>query len=371
MTHTHPLLRPGLWLLVGYLAISFGFYFQVSRVQPGAADFFTPWLGARARLVEGLNPYSEAVTIRSQRSILGREAGPDEDQLAFAYPLTAVILLAPFAVLAYPVAQAFWVSGLMLAACVLSRAWVRPRLGPLALAGLFLWTIFFYPLARGLILGQIAVAVALLFSLAAVLLLRPASPSTRQQIVAGVALAFTLVKPQLMFLAVPLLLWRAWRMRQRHAVIAFAATGLLLFVTSTLLQPGWLADWLHQLSRYAQYVDRVPLIRNAVPDPWLSLAATVALLLAVLLAGWRRLQAPSERFEATLWLSMVVTLLITPRSTVSDQSILALPMLALIDAHPRRGLLLAGALAVGLWLLFFATLSTRGESPLIRAPVPV
>jgi hypothetical protein len=357
-------------LLFVYLLLSLAFYWQVARVRPGAADFFTPWVATRSWLVEGLDPYGEEVTARSQQGILGRLARPDEDQLAFAYPLPAMVLLAPFALLPYPVAQSLWVCGLLFSACLLSRAWVRPPLKPLALAALLLWTIFFYPLTRGLILGQIGVAVALLFGLGAWLLRSP-EPSVRAQRVAGVVLALVLVKPQLFFLALPLLLWRAWRLGHQQFIWSWLVSALLLFGASLVILPGWPLAWLQNVSRYAGYVRQPALISDLLPNAWLAGLVALALLGAVGWWGWQRHDKSVARFTPVLWLSLVVTLLVTPRSTPSDQTLLLLPFLSLIDMSPGRGLALAGATDLLLWGVFFMTLGPQGESAWMRWPLPI
>ena len=75
-----------------------------SRVQISVWDFHTPWLGLRAMLRDGANPYSHEVTLAIQQQRYGRAAHPDEDQLAFAYPLHLMALVGPVALLPLPVA---------------------------------------------------------------------------------------------------------------------------------------------------------------------------------------------------------------------------------------------------------------------------
>lgn len=366
-----PWRRVALVGLVCYVTVSLVSYLQLTRDQGGAPDFFTPWLASRAFLVEGLDPYSDEVTARSQHAILGRAAETGEDQLAFAYPLPVVILLAPFALLPYPVAQAAWTGGLLLGTCLLSRAWIRRRLSSFGLVGLFLWTIGFYPIARSLILGQIALASTLLFGLGVLLLLRPPTAERRREILAGVALAFALVKPQLMFLAVPLVILRAWRDGQRAAVVVWGATSLSLLGVSLLLAPGWIGRWIQRVAEYAAYVKAPAIIATLLPPAWLHLPAALAGLSIALWASWRRLRAPVADFLPTLWLVLAVTLLVTPRSTASDQALLALPFLHWIDLYPRWAPAGAAIVAIGLWILFLVFLSSAGESWLLRLPLPI
>ena len=62
-------------------------YTLFTMLHTGGNDFYPRWVGGCALLREGLNPYSEAVTLRIQEGMYGRPAWPDEDQVAFAYPL--------------------------------------------------------------------------------------------------------------------------------------------------------------------------------------------------------------------------------------------------------------------------------------------
>ncbi|MEJ2211761.1 MAG: hypothetical protein P8129_22375, partial [Anaerolineae bacterium] len=62
---------------------------------PGANDFYSRWVGGCTLLREGLNPYSDEVTLRIQQGMYGRPALPDEDQVAFAYPLYSLLFFFP------------------------------------------------------------------------------------------------------------------------------------------------------------------------------------------------------------------------------------------------------------------------------------
>jgi hypothetical protein len=60
------------------------------------SDFATFWIGSKSAVYEGLSPYSQEVIRFSQLFIYHRLAYPTEDQVAFAYPLQAVFIIAPF-----------------------------------------------------------------------------------------------------------------------------------------------------------------------------------------------------------------------------------------------------------------------------------
>ncbi|RIK30930.1 MAG: hypothetical protein DCC52_06055, partial [Chloroflexi bacterium] len=93
-----------------YAALAFGIYNGLTRQQQGANDFYSRWVGARALILRGENPYAAQTTRAIQMGMYGRLAQPDEDQVAFAYPLYAALIAAPLAFLPYSLAQALWMA---------------------------------------------------------------------------------------------------------------------------------------------------------------------------------------------------------------------------------------------------------------------
>jgi hypothetical protein len=124
------------------------------------SDLSQRWLGTRVALFEGGDPYSLALTPRIQEGYYGRILQPDDphrptDPQAFSYPLYLVWLLAPLAVLPFPLASALFK---LLAIGLLSGGtyaylktldWPRGRPARIALAAGSLLTIGGQAIVRG------------------------------------------------------------------------------------------------------------------------------------------------------------------------------------------------------------------------------
>ena len=229
-----------------------------TAAYPSANDFYPRWVGAQALFQDGLSPYAPEVTQRIQIGMFGQPAGLNEDQVAFAYPLYVVFLVGPLAWLPYAWAQAAWQAFLLnaLAAAVLLGTGLSARRGYDArpgrltlpwLVAVVLATILCYPAARALLLGQLAVIVTLALAVALW------AQRTGRDGLAGGALALGLIKPQLLFLILPL--WLVWALRWRRwaTLGGFAVTCGTLLTASLLLEPAWPVDFIRGLGAYQAY----------------------------------------------------------------------------------------------------------------------
>ena len=105
-----PIGRKG-WLLLGMLFAlgSIAVYALFTTRFPSGNDFYSRWVGGCVLLRERMNPYSDAVTLRIQEGMYGRPAYPNEDQVAFAYPLYSLLFFWPLCFTDnYPLVQAIW-----------------------------------------------------------------------------------------------------------------------------------------------------------------------------------------------------------------------------------------------------------------------
>ncbi len=299
--------------------------FVLARVSFGA-DFFTFWTAARAMFVEGMNPYSLTVTRRSQMGIYGRPATPKEDQVAFVYPPYALLPLAPLAPMSFDWAMAFWLSAhlwLLLAAGLITMR--DPP--PLALAVLPL----LYPVARNLVLGQLALTVVLVLLLA-----REGIRSQHKGaiVVGGMLLAWATIKVPLSWALVLLLLAGAIKRRAGlEAGGGFVAGLILLWGMSTWWVPRWPVQWWHQVRGYVDYVSAKPLfflILDLLAPPW---GYAVALLLGGVSGGGalyalvRWWKGAGSEVAALTWGS-VLTFWLHPTLSVADTVVVLVPLLA-------------------------------------------
>ncbi|HUS69413.1 MAG TPA: glycosyltransferase family 87 protein [Anaerolineae bacterium] len=368
-------------IIVTYLLLVYSVYQTFTSHVPGGNDFYPRWRGTRALLLEGKDPYSAEVTLQIQNDMYGRPAREGEDQVAFAYPLYVCFILVPFALLPYPVAQAFWSSALiltMLAALIILLRTLDWQPSPLGLIGLALWTVLFYPTARSVILGQISIVVLAFVALALWALKRG------HGVLAGCLLALSTIKPQLIFLIVPFLLLMTVRWRNYRAVSAFLSVMALLLAVTSMALPGWIRSFVSGLTSYHSYTSiyrggtspigflvaaLVPASLSGVVTLGVSLGLVTCVAYACYAAFTNRLQA-----SAAFSIAIVATLLLPGETGTTNQVLLLLPLIWWLSELGRRrwaiGLFLAVLLA-GPWLLFLCTIRGDLEHPVMVIPLPL
>jgi hypothetical protein len=335
-------------------------YATFSRANVAIWDFHPRWVGLRAMLLEGHNPYSDEVTRLIQQRMYGRPAYADEDQLAFAYPLSALVLLGPLALLPLPVAQAIWylvLGGAMVAFIVIAPWAVGWRPSPWLLALTAFFSLGLYPNVWALILGQISIVVAGLLALAWWGL------RIEHWALAGVCLALATIKPQMTFLIVPAVLIGAIARWHWRLVSSFAVTLGAILLLPMLWMPDWPLEWAKQAGSYMGYTIFEPpavMLTGSAVAGWVIAGALVAWLVIcaspLLLPGGHRRATPYSRPLVSDWaLSMLVVIsaLVAPRTSQANQLVLLLPLFFVLTRLPGQTLVAAVEiiLLVGLWLM--------------------
>ena len=352
-----------------------------TRPYPSLNDFMSRWEGARSYWRDGLNPYSDEASLNIQVRIYGRAVEEGEDPGFFAYPFYTVFVVGPLVNTTYAWASAVWM--VLLEACLVASVFLlinlfdwKPK--PLVLGLLVLWSLFFYPSARGLLLGQPGHLVYLLEIVAIWALVKGRDD------VAGVALAFSTIKPQMGFLIVPFLLLWGLRARRLRFLISFGAVFGGLMLASFLLQPTWLSDWITQIQRYPSY--------TALGSPvWIVMQQTLGLgdagewavnlvFYALMLWAWFGVlvQQHHERFLWAVVVTLVVTHLVAPRTATPHYVIFMLPLVfffrELVQRFRRQGSLYVSLILVALlvlpWLHFLLTVEGEFEHPTVYLPLP-
>jgi hypothetical protein len=329
--------------------------YQVFALQgPGMVwDFYPLWQAGRW-LLEGRDPYSDALTLELQLHSYGRPAQGEEDPHTFAYPMPTLCALLPLFLLPLPLAQAIWLSmllwGLVWAMVGLTDVLNWPR-APIARAGLLVWSLLLYPVAWGLLLGQSAV---LMFALLVAALI---ALQWQRDGWAGVALALATLKPQLTVLAAAaLLLWSAWQHRWRLWA-GFGVALAVLLGASFVLYPGWVGGFLYALRRYAglmPFLPPVALLARFFKGGQAGVMITLTVsLLAMLVRFWvREARGPALPIVA-VGLSLVVTTLVAPRISQANHVVLLIPLVTAFAswAAGGRGWVWAGVAAVAVLLV--------------------
>jgi alpha-1,2-mannosyltransferase len=212
-------------LAIYNLRISVGAAGKFILVHPGFSDFASYYIYAQVGLHQGWNHLYD---LAAQRQEWFRLGGPDAiPWFAMLYPPPLAWLVAPLAVLPYPVAFGCWTAlliGLTLAAWRL----VAPRTSRLARWTALAAMLAVFPIVYGIILGQVVIVE--LAAIAAFWWLL----SRGREIPAGVLLVALLFKPHLAILVpIVLLLIGRWRTVLAGgisvaliAVVAIATTGI-------------------------------------------------------------------------------------------------------------------------------------------------
>ncbi len=371
----------------------FTYRYFTSR-YPGGNDFYPRWAAGCAILWTGENPYSEAVTRRTQIGLLGHPARPGEDQAAYAYPLYTLILYWPLCFLRdYALARAVWMTltfYALMAGTILTLNLSGWRPSPPLLGATVLWAGLAYAHVRAIVLGQIATPVFLVM-MAAIW-----AASRGYTAWAGVMLALSTIKPQMSFLLIAWLLWwGAWR-RQCRLWTAFGLTLLLLTLAAMTLVPTWPLDFLSDLITYRRswLVDAERLPPEALPPierlaykslisilvhlvlHWPTAVEIVGLAGGAAFAGWMAWRNRYAEGRAFLWTTgwmLTLTHFLTPVPATTHYSILMLPFFLSL-ARLERERAAWGWMTVTLivpWAVFLLTLQGDVESFWAYLPQPL
>ncbi len=346
----------GAWLYAQRVLVRYQIAYAAAHDRPrgNLSDLYPRWLGARELLLRGRDPYSPEVTREIQEGYYGHPLDParpadPKDQQRFAYPVYVVFCFAPMIRQSFAVVrtEAFWILTVLVIGTVLLwlrvLRWPLPGWGQLAIVLLTLGSL---PVVQGLKLQQMTLFVAALVAIAVWLL------STDRQIAAGVVLAVSTIKPQLVcFLLLWLMLWTLadWRRRFRW-LISFLATLAAMFAASEHFLPGWLPRFWQAVRDYPTYTDAVSILGKLMPP----LGATLLQLLVAAATAYlcwkhRRYGADTPTFAVTVLLVLAITIILIPSYALYNQ-VLLIPALLWL-AQERTALWSEGLIRRGLLLL--------------------
>lgn len=370
-------------LLALYSLSVVGVYVTFTSKVPGANDFYPRWRGAQLFWQEGVDPYSQTATEAIQRGLYGRLATPEEDQVLFVYPFYTVFLLGPLVNITYTWVQAIWLVTIqfsLIIALILTLKLLEWRLSPWLLALTLLWGVIFYNSTRTIILGQFA-GLIYLWLVGCLLALK-----MERDILAGVLLTLTTIKPQMSYLLVPaLLIWAVGQRRWRFVGSA-AGTTAVLAAFSFLLLPTWLTSFVEQVVYYPAYtITGSPLwVITGYYFPWLGKPVEYGLIAALLLCllwQWRHLpylSATSDHFLFILGLTLIITNVIIVRTATTNYIIMYIPLflvLRTLSQQVKGGslwvALFYGGSIVFTWALFLFTIQGDLEHPVTYLPLPL
>lgn len=315
-------------LLVGLLALNI----YIARILPGGEQFHLRWSGARAFLLEQIEPYSTTIAERTQIIAYGRQAFSSEYPYVLNDPFHIVMLYVPLAMFSdFAIARGLWLS-LSAAALVgliflfiRSLEWEPPRwlFVALSIFGIF----SYYSLAA---LGSGTPAVILTFFFFAILIsLRSFSDELAGALLFLVAYQWEVGALFFLFIAVFVIANKRWRL-----LTGFGMSLAILLAISFLAYPGWglpyfravLVDW----SRGAD-LNFGHIMSAWYPNARISIGFWTSLLLGIILfLEW--LGSVDSHYRRIVW-TVCLTLAVTPLmgfAIFPSNHIVLLPALMLI-----------------------------------------
>jgi hypothetical protein len=348
---------------------------------PGGNDFYAPWASARALLFEGRDPYSMDVTSEIQIVKGIDPALRDEGKGGFAYPIHVIFSFLPLVHLPYTWAQAIWMVTLQwisVATVVVLLRLIQWTPAPLELAGLFLGTLFLYPITRSIMLGQFTLHVTFFLGIALLAL------KSHQDIIAGAALALTSIKPQMVILIVPWILLWAIKQRRWQLLWGLLSCSATLLLGSLILFPRWPISFVEAVTRYSTVAGgHWPITvlmdllgMNSITTAHYGFSAL--LLIAMVTTWWQAWINPAKNFMKAAHWTIVVSSLVPFQTGTTNQAMLIIPLLAWLQKGQEKlggyptliGVL--GLLALQ-WIAFLSTYrrNAPGENPVMFLILPL
>ncbi|HXA03725.1 MAG TPA: glycosyltransferase family 87 protein [Bryobacteraceae bacterium] len=327
----------GMWTYVNRVMISHQISEAAAHGRPrgNLSDLYPHWIGARELLLHGRDPYSPEVTREIQQGYYGRPLDPvrpgdPRDQQGFAYPVYVAFYLAPTIQLPFEVVRRgfFWVLlGLTLATIPLWLRVLHWSVPVWAQVSLMVLTVGSLTVVQGLKLQQMTLLVVALLAVAMALF------ASDWPIAAGMVVALTTIKPQLVWLfLLCLMIWTLadWRRRYRWAA-SFLLTMAILSGASAWYLPHWIFRFVEAMRRYLNYTDAVSILDLTVPAPW-GWMSRVFVVAATLHIAWknRRFAEDTPAFAATVSLALAVTVIVIPSYALYNQAMLLPALLMLL-----------------------------------------
>lgn len=329
-------MRVGLGITIGGLLLACGAIAAAGTESYRREDFWC--LRTAGELaIRGADPYDAATWSATAAAPIPLAGGGTTRSpctgATFAYPFWTALAMVPFAVLPLAASAAAWIS-LSVGAVALgvAGAWSAFR-GPIRATALCVVVVAFsQPLWLVLRYGQTTALELGLLGLAAWSMARGRERS------AGVAFAALLLKPQLVFLAWPVLLVDAARARRRPFLFTVIGATAAILVLSLLVAPRWPLEWLATvLGPRIRIAPLLPTVWGLASDTLGAPAWGALLVVALVLALIRLLRGVFVDRVSLLALGVSVSLFASPHVWTYDHLLLAVPWAATLAIAARLG----------------------------------
>jgi hypothetical protein len=305
----------------------------LARTLPGGEWVFLRWSGARAFLIENIEPYSSEIARRTQEVAYGRIAFSSDYPYVLNDPFFIVLLYAPLALLwDFTLVRAIWMllSEIALVASVLLALnlaeWQPPRWFYVLLIGFGVLSQFSL---NGLAAGTPTILLAFLY-LSILLALRSFSDELAGALLALVAYQWEVGGLFFLFILFFVITNRRWGVLGGLGMAMF-----VLLVVSFLTNPGWglpyiravLADWFRGENLTLGHI-----LSTWFPNARFPLGNIVAIVLGfVVFAEW--VASVHEHYRRIVWtaaLSLAATPLMGFAIFPSNHVVLILPFIMVL-----------------------------------------
>ena len=301
------LLFLALFLLAGLLALNI----YLARTLPGGEQFFQRWSGARAFLLEQIEPYSSTMAERTQNVAYGRQALSSEYPYVLNDPFYVVMLYIPLALFSdFTLARGVWMLLSEVALVVLvfsllrSLEWEPPRW---LFFALMVFGLFGYYSLVALGSGTPVIAITLL-TFAVLYSLRSFSDELAGALLFLIAYQWEVGALFFLFVIVFMLANKRWKI-----LTGFGMSLVILLAISFLAYPGWglpyfrgmLSDWYRSADLTFGHIASA-----WFPDARFSIGFWTALLLGIVLfLEW--LGSVGSHYRRIVW-TVCLSLAATP-----------------------------------------------------------
>ena len=322
------LLVLALLLLAGLLALNL----YLARTLPGGEQFFQRWTGARAFLVEQIEPYSTTVAERTQDVAYGRQAFSSEYPYVLNDPFYIVMLYIPLALFSdFAIARGLWMLlsevaiVAMLYSLIRSLEWEPP--GWLYIALMMFGLFGYYSLAA---IGSGTPAVVITFLIFAIVYsLRTFSDELAGALLFLIAYQWEVGALFFLFIVIFMIANKRWKI-----LTGFGMSLAILLAISFLAYPGWglpyfrgvLSDWYRGAGLTFGHIASA-----WFPNARFSIGFWTALLLGIILfLEW--IGSVDAHFRRIIW-TVCLSLAVTPLAGFAifpSNHVVLLPALILI-----------------------------------------
>lgn len=225
--------------------------FHFTKSSPGGNDFLVHWVGTQKFVLEGVSPYSDKVALEIQRLVYGRPALEEEHELRVAYPFYSILLFLPFSLIRnFEIARAFWMTFLeliLMFSTIIAIKLVKWKIKPLFTFLIIAFSLFWYHGLRSIINGN-AVVVILFLVIVCIYAI-----SRKQDELAGISLALSTIKPQVVFAFIIFVIIWAIVNKKQKILFWFFGTLISIVFLGLFLLPTWPLEFLREVMRYPGY----------------------------------------------------------------------------------------------------------------------